>query len=299
MDDKSKRSTRASNRAKLAFDKAEEQMKQIEAIQHYDQTKRELAEANATNQKLNSTVQKLEKLKEDTNGKTLREIEEHLLKTKREEIERQANTLFNQTVNNWKRTEKQKEVNQEAQNQITTEIYRIQYKKTSHTPVEGATTTPEGGDLHRFLTESINAEAQRLRDDEFKKSVEEKSKQIAAAKLEHLRKIEWEKWRKQNIDPKIQYLAQQIQTNLLSMLTQPANITCEKCGAEETLLPNEEIIAELLQTGFTRAHCINHGCNNLLTITLKKLIQSKMADNGLTPIHLGNQSNQLDLSAVF
>jgi rubrerythrin len=224
-----------------------------------------------------SRVRELEEIKTLTEGRTLKEAEELLLKAKEGEVKRLAKELFNQWKSEWERRDKPKEVLNEAIKQLKHIIEQLSKPGPR-------TFTKEAVDfgLPEKVEEILNLEVSKRINTEFLRRVEEESERKANEKLEKLKSTEWLRWYKVVVEPRILQLESQIRYNAIKTLEGPWIITCDKCGTKfQVVLPTEGV-EELLRGGSLMIECQNPNCidsmlffssRHKIKVTLKELIE--------------------------
>jgi len=224
-------------------------------------------------------VRELEELKVLADGKTLKEAEESFLKAKEGEIREQARELFNQMKSEWVREDKPREVSNEALKWLKHTIEQLSKPEPRNYMKE----VVDAG-LPEKIEKIINSEVGKRINEEFLKRVDEESSKKALKKLEELKSVEWPKWYRTVVEPRILQLESMIQSNVVKALEGPWIITCDKCGTSFQVQLTPEGIEGLLRTGSVMIECPNPDCvdtaliftfKHRVRVTLKQLIELK------------------------
>ncbi|MEM3506760.1 MAG: hypothetical protein QW589_03650 [Candidatus Bathyarchaeia archaeon] len=127
----------------------------------------------------------------------------------------------------------------------------------------------------------ITSEIDKKLDAEFHKKVEERAEQISQEKLNYKMKVEWHKWYKSYVEPRILELELKLINNAIAMLRGPWPITCDKCCAKFEIELTSEEIEEILKRGYIEVECQNPSCINVslfkkhrIRIALRNFIES-------------------------
>lgn len=148
--------------------------------------------------KLKSRNLELESLQSITNGKTLAEIEKIMLEAEQEEIGKQAEERAKSKHSEWEKTMKPKEVAEEALKQLDQVVEGLLMPEHKFFP-KG---TMELG-LPEKVSQLIELGVNRKIDDEFNRRVEVESEKRAQEKANYVLSIEWPKWKRENMEPKV------------------------------------------------------------------------------------------------
>jgi len=226
---------------------------------------KELQETKLEINKLKSKINELENLKVTVEGKTLIEAKNAFLVAMDDEIEKRAHARFNSMKSKWEKVEKQKEVFKTA-----TKLLKQVIEKPDLLPKELI-------ELSKKVKEIINSEVEKRLNSEFQRRVQEESDRKASAQLKQMMEIEWPKWYKMNIEPKIIELERKINENVIFLLRGPWLITCDKCGMKQAVELTPERMEILLRNGYVLIECQNPNCIDLIwrhkiNISLRDLI---------------------------
>ena len=113
----------------------------------------------------------------------------------------------------------------------------------------------------------------------FTMRVEKESESKASVKLKQKVSVAWPNWLMYNVEPKIRTIEEAINTNALSLLKGPWNITCDKCGTTESKEITPEGIEILLRKGYVETECVNPSCiDSILFSKLRHKIKVSLHD---------------------
>lgn len=210
---------------------------------------------------LRDRVEKLENLKVTVEGKTLVEAEKAVMEAEEEEIKKRAKELFNSMKAGWEETEKPREVSSEAV-KLLKHIVEGLSKPGPHLFLKEVA---EAG-IPEKVKEILDREVERRINVEFMRRVEEESERKALEKLKHLKEVEWPKWFRANVEPRVRELENKIYSNVFKLLRGPWTITCDRCGSKRRVEFTPQGVKELLRNGYIYVECTNPECMDLLFI---------------------------------
>jgi hypothetical protein len=126
-------------------------------------------------------------------------------------------------------------------------------------------------------------------DEEFRKEVEERAEQRAVERLGQLKSVEWPRWYRLNVEPRIRELESKVMRDALAMLKGPWNVICDRCGVRFQVELTASGIEELLRNSSVWVECANPSCKDFwakhrIQIHLKDLIAARISEAPTTGI---------------
>ena len=114
-----------------------------------------------------------------------------------------------------------------------------------------------GEEIIEKIDKLIKIEVEKRVNDDFKRRVELESNLRADAKLKQMVDIEWSKYYRENIEPKLRELETKIKDNTLSVLKGPWNIECYICGKKQDgmVINYSHGLQSLLINGYVDLKC--------------------------------------------
>jgi hypothetical protein len=208
-------------------------------------------------QKETKEKNELAELKVTSEGKSLSELQQVILSSKKEEIQKAAQGLFLAMNESWEKSGKEKEVLDAAETMLQNLFDRI----GDAIPYAGLGLIALGDEkLSKRLIGILDQEVARRTDEEFNRRVEERSITLANEKLLRLIEIEWPKFVQEKIDPKAQDLSEKLTANALKQLRGPWTAFCHKCGRKATKTLDSQEMLSLLTYGETTLECSEPSC---------------------------------------
>jgi len=223
----------------------------------------------ASKEKMQLKVQIHEKNSElVTREETIKKLEQ----ARREEIESEARTLFDERRAKWEREEKPKELFDESSKSLTQVIETLDSGDQDSLPEE---LQP----LIKNVKMIIGSRVKKEKNKEFDLRVEEGVQK--GAKIMYQQK--WPEWSKANVDPRVKELIGMINLNLLALFSGLKwTVQCNQCGTKQSLELTTERMSELLSGGVAQVQCVNPNCHPFLdlfrwyrysfTVSLRELI---------------------------
>jgi hypothetical protein len=189
-------------------------------------------------------IRELESLKVMADGKTLGDVEQATIKAREQEIERRAQQKAGMTVQSWRTTQKQGEVEDEAIRQLGLVLDLM----------DGHRTTLPVTLLPLKVRHVLDREIERR---------------------------QWPLWLEKNVEPKAADLEAKFNQNVFTALKGAWQWTCDKCNAPFEVEFTTENVELLLQSGSIRVLCLNPNCNDLfgrhsIKMTLRDLIYYRL-----------------------
>lgn len=223
----------------------------------HEKLKTSFERSEADNDKLAIRVRELESQMASAEGKTLPEIERIMLAREEAAIERRANKVYEQRKMQWNTSEKPKEVATEAikQLQIITDELR---KAPPHSfPKELA----DSG-APTMVEEVIEREVKRRVNAEFWKKVDGESEKKAKVKLQQLKKEEWPKFMREQVDPRAAEITSLVRTNFGAFITREFSKQCDRCSTVVSFALTSEGVERLIRFGSISVQCSNENCRD-------------------------------------
>lgn len=284
------------------MEKIEQYVKELEAVKHYDQVKRERYVLARKVESLEAEVSELKKslaAKRSLTRKLKEELKQKANET--EELNKNVKKLSSETLSLREVTRivgdkkltlpqlrelvtrvKAEEIQVEA-GKVFAEFKSSWEKKEKPKEVFRASCdalaeiiehlkkpkphyfSKELGDLGlpTKVEKMLKADVDKRITNEFLRRVEAESDKKASEKLEALKNIEWPRWYSSNVQPKIAQLESLILGNVFKMLQEPRPITCDKCGMRfGDFELTSNGIDDLIRTGYVEIECQNTDCTD-------------------------------------
>ncbi len=228
--------------------------------------------------RLDNRVKELEALKVIIEGKTFKEAEKALLKAIKDEVDTRANGYFEAMKTLWVKSDKPKEVFNEAVNQLEIIIKTLRKPGPRYHREELS-----DKELPTSVEEIIKTEVDQRLDEEFKSRIEAKSDQKAEENLGELTNVEWPKWYQTNVDPRVRELEEKIVANALNQLKGQSIFVCDKCNIQLSLTLTPQMIEDILRNRYIMVECCNPDCRDYFHRHRIKLTLETLISNYLTP----------------
>jgi hypothetical protein len=254
--------------------------RELEALRDYDRIKKERDELAERCSKLetgiselNGELASLKGFKIEFVGKelTLEQAKVEFVRAYNDEIERRANEKF-------------EVLKADLENKMPKLVYNklIEIVKKPPWPKEiaGAIESKAGqmaNEILRnkerwpdwfkeFYVNEVRAGVNAGLDAEFEQRVEEKATERAEKRLEELVNVEWPRWLKTHVKPKISELESKMRKDMIGVLKGPwCGVRCNECGTEIGEIElTENNIADLLCNLPVEFECANPNCRGLL-----------------------------------
>lgn len=203
-----------------------------------------------------------------TRDETIKKLQE----ARREEIESEAQTLFDERRAKWEREEKPQELFDESARILTQVIGTLDSGNQDSLPEE---LQP----LIKNVKMIIGSKVEKEKNKEFDLKVEEGAQK--GAKIMY--RQNWPEWSKANVEPRVKELIGMINLNLLALFSGLKwTVQCNQCGTKQSLELTTERMSELLSGGVAQVQCVNPNCHPFLdlfrwysysfTVSLRELI---------------------------
>jgi|GEM_PF-1879751 len=134
----------------------------------------------------------------------------------------------------------------------------------------------------KLYSEEVQKGVKEGLDEEFRRRAEERAEQLARERLQRLVAEEWPRWYRENVEPGLRRLEEEIRKNALALLVGPWTVPCDKCGTR-LQVSLEDQIGSLLSRGYAYVPCSNPGCRDLrilrhaVRIQLRDLVLARLS----------------------
>ncbi|RLI74132.1 hypothetical protein DRP04_15015 [Archaeoglobales archaeon] len=195
-------------------------------------------------------IAELEEVRATAEGKTVAEVVEEILRRKEDEIKKRSEEIFVKKLEEWRKEEKSREVQEEAIRLLSNIINALRDDRI-----------PEGVEVNLLekVRELIDAEVDKRINDEFEKRVEEESNRRFVEKV-----FFQSEWYKERVEPLILKLYLEIKRDVLKALRGPWNVKCDKCGCVFSTNLSSDEVEELIRRGYVWIECPS--CEDFLLV---------------------------------
>jgi hypothetical protein len=134
----------------------------------------------------------------------------------------------------------------------------------------------------KLYSEEVQKGVKEGLDEEFRRRAEERAEQLARGRLQRLVAEEWPRWYRENVEPGLRRLEEEIRKSALALLVGPWTVPCDKCGTR-LQVSLEDQIGSLLSRGYADLPCSNPGCRDLrilrhaVRIQLRDLVLARLS----------------------
>jgi hypothetical protein len=140
--------------------------------------------------------------------------------------------------------------------------------------------------FRKLYSEEVQKGVREGLDEEFRRRAEERAGQLARGRLQRLVAEEWPRWYRENVEPGLRRLEEEIRKSALALLVGPWTVPCDKCGTR-LQVSLEDQIGSLFSRGYAYVPCSNPSCRDLwilrhaVRIRLRDLVLARLSLPGL------------------
>ncbi len=211
-----------------------------------------------------------------TRNETIKKLED----ARREEIENEARSLFDERRAKWEREEKPKELFDESSRILIQVILALDNGNQDSLPKELQTMAKK---VKRIIGSEVDKEINR----EFWARVKVEAEKLAKTWFRQ----KWPEWSKANVEPKAKELEGMINANgMTSLSSLNWTVACKQCGTKQPFELTNERTSALMSRGVVQVQCVNQSCHHFLdlagwypysfTVSLRELISAYLTQDG-------------------